>query len=149
LPPHKKGASTPFPKKFPEMKTPPSGLKFKTPSLAPSRRTRRTSKKAGEKAISAPKVNLSAKRAGAGAGTSDAPEPERVSFDWVFPKAKQVCIAGSFNNWESAATPLKNCGGGRWLLDLPLKPGRYEFRFVVDGQWVDEPGVTSRFLFVN
>ncbi len=134
--------------KFPEMKTPPSGLKLKTPSLASSR-TRRTSKKPGGRAAPALKANPPAGESRAGAGTAGAPEPERVAFDWVFPEAKQVCIAASFNHWQPGATPLKNCGGGRWLLDLPLRPGRYEFRFVVDGQWVDEPGVTSRFLFVN
>lgn len=46
---------------------------------------------------------------------------------------------GSFNNWQSDATPLKKCGPGRWLLDVALKPGRYEYRFVVDGCWTDDP----------
>jgi 1,4-alpha-glucan branching enzyme len=68
-----------------------------------------------------------------------APVTERVSFKWHFPNAKEVFIAGSFNDWQPSATPLKSCGADWWLLDLELKPGRYEYRFVVDGQWMDDP----------
>ena len=28
---------------------------------------------------------------------------------------------------------------GKWAKELTLPPGRYEYRFVVDGQWVDDP----------
>ena len=68
-----------------------------------------------------------------------APELGKLSFDWVFPTAKQVFIVGSFNSWQPSATPLRNCGGDRWRLDIALEPGRYEYRFVVDGKMVDEP----------
>ena len=30
-------------------------------------------------------------------------------------------------------------GCGQWKVDLHLKPGRYEYRFVVDGNWTDDP----------
>ena len=30
-------------------------------------------------------------------------------------------------------------GDGRWLKELALPPGRYEYRFVVNGEWVDDP----------
>ena len=30
-------------------------------------------------------------------------------------------------------------GNGRWLKELALPPGRYEYRLVVDGQWIDDP----------
>ena len=57
----------------------------------------------------------------------------------LFSLAKQVSIAGSFNNWQPSAAPLTKCGGGRWRMDLALKPGTYEYRFVVDGNWTDDP----------
>jgi len=78
-----------------------------------------------------------------------APAVERAVFDWYFPGAKQVCVAGTFNDWQPTATPLQPCGKDRWILDIPLKPGRYEFCFVVDGKRADEPGVTTRYLFVS
>jgi hypothetical protein len=32
---------------------------------------------------------------------------------------------------------------GKWAKELALPPGRYEYRFVVDGQWVDDPAATE------
>ena len=55
------------------------------------------------------------------------------------PVATQVCIAGSFNDWNPAATPLLFLGNGRWAKEVALPPGRYEYRFIVDGQWMDDP----------
>jgi hypothetical protein len=48
-------------------------------------------------------------------------------------------VAGTFNNWNPGATRLIFIGGTKWFKDLPLAPGRYEYRFVVDGGWVDDP----------
>jgi 1,4-alpha-glucan branching enzyme len=66
---------------------------------------------------------------------------ERVTFDWCFPTAKSVFMAGTFNDWNPTATPLRHCGNGRWMLDIELKPGRYEYRFVVDDLWADDPSI--------
>jgi 1,4-alpha-glucan branching enzyme len=62
-----------------------------------------------------------------------------VVFQCVFPGAGQVSVAGSFNDWQPSAAPLKNLGDGHWRLDLTLHPGRYEYRFIVDGNWADDP----------
>jgi len=67
------------------------------------------------------------------------PGAERVFFQRLFPQAEHVSLAGSFNNWQPSAAPLKNIGGGRWALELMLKPGRYEYRFIIDGNWSDDP----------
>jgi 1,4-alpha-glucan branching enzyme len=53
--------------------------------------------------------------------------------------AREVCVAGSFNDWQPTSTPLIGLGDGRWLKELALPPGRYEYRLVVDGQWTDDP----------
>jgi 1,4-alpha-glucan branching enzyme len=55
------------------------------------------------------------------------------------PKARSVYVVGTFNNWKPGATPLLWIGGSRWFKDLPLAPGRYEYRFVVNRKWVDDP----------
>lgn len=62
-----------------------------------------------------------------------------VCFELTHPTAQEVCIAGSFNDWHPAATPMIPLGEGRWRKELTLPPGRYEYRLVVDGQWVDDP----------
>jgi hypothetical protein len=56
--------------------------------------------------------------------------------------AEAVFLAGSFNDWSPTATPMK-AKGGHWSVSLPLAPGHYEYKFVVDGQWCCEPGCTS------
>ena len=54
-----------------------------------------------------------------------------------------VFLAGSFNDWSPTATPMKKANDGQWSASLPLDPGRYEYKFVVDGEWCCEPGCTS------
>lgn len=65
--------------------------------------------------------------------------PNRVLLEIVQPGAHSVCVAGSFNEWKPEAAPLSPAGNGRWVGDLAVKPGRYEYLFVVDGQWVTDP----------
>src|ERR1043166_1934261 len=62
-----------------------------------------------------------------------------ISLELVKPEAKQVCVAGSFNEWKPEKTPLMRAGNGRWVGDLSVGPGRYEYLFVVDGQWLPDP----------
>lgn len=62
-----------------------------------------------------------------------------VCLELVKPDAKTVCVAGSFNEWKPEKTPLVSLGNGRWVGDLTVKPGRHEYLFVVDGQWVPDP----------
>jgi 1,4-alpha-glucan branching enzyme len=63
----------------------------------------------------------------------------RVSFELVKADAQKVCVAGSFNQWQPEQTPLVPIGNGRWVGDLAVQPGRYEYLFVVDGQWLPDP----------
>ena len=61
-----------------------------------------------------------------------------VQFAANFGQARRVQIAGDFNNWSPVSTPLSSVEG-RWVAKLPLSPGRYKYRFVVDGQWTNDP----------
>jgi chromosome partitioning protein len=63
-----------------------------------------------------------------------------VVFAAHFEKARNVLLAGDFNNWTPQATPMI-CGErpGDWRKILPLPPGRYKYRLVVDGKWVTDP----------
>ena len=64
---------------------------------------------------------------------------EIVHLEFCAPGAKQVSVAGSFNGWDAAALPMKKIGDSAWAIDLELKPGRHEYRFVVDGRWHEDP----------
>jgi 1,4-alpha-glucan branching enzyme len=70
---------------------------------------------------------------------TQSPKPARISLELVEPAAQQVYVAGSFNEWKPETTPLLALGNGRWKGDLKLGPGRYEYLFVVDGQWRPDP----------
>src|SRR6266850_7451909 len=72
------------------------------------------------------------------AAKTAAPQPT-ISLEFVKPGAKQVAVAGSFNDWKPERSPLVQIGNGRWVGDLAVKPGRHEYLFVVDGQWLPDP----------
>ncbi len=62
-----------------------------------------------------------------------------VRFECLAPGASSVFVAGNFNDWNAQASPLRGLKDGRWCLQLRLKPGRYEYRFLVDGVWRPDP----------
>ena len=63
----------------------------------------------------------------------------KIRFAVNAPWAKRVFVAGSFNEWDPKTTPLEERSAGRWETTLSLPPGRYEYKFVVDGQWTHDP----------
>ena len=62
-----------------------------------------------------------------------------TEFAFEAPVAGRVSLAGDFNNWVTDALPLQKGPDGFWRVSVPLKPGRYEYRFHVDGVWQDDP----------
>ncbi len=66
-----------------------------------------------------------------------------VSFKVLAPEAQRVSLAGDFNNWGKDACLLKKNSKGIWKIKLDLMPGRYEYRFLVDGEWRNDPDCTN------
>jgi 1,4-alpha-glucan branching enzyme len=64
---------------------------------------------------------------------------QSVRVEFTDPEAAAVAIAGTFNDWRPEATPMIALGAGRWLKELVLPPGIYEYLLVADGQWVPDP----------
>ncbi|MDA8215370.1 MAG: hypothetical protein M0Z64_08860 [Nitrospiraceae bacterium] len=63
-----------------------------------------------------------------------------VRINFYAPKAKKVAIAGDFNKWKVNGNILKKQDNGIWTIEIPLKPGTYNYMFVVDGKvWVTDP----------
>jgi len=46
---------------------------------------------------------------------------------------------GDFNNWNAKKHPMKNIGNGMWNKSVVIPPGRYEYKFLVDKQWEEDP----------
>jgi len=67
------------------------------------------------------------------------PDKKRICLELYAPDAQLVFVAGSFNGWQPSPCLCKKQAGDRWMVELMLDPGRYEYRFVVDGQWTDDP----------
>ncbi len=61
------------------------------------------------------------------------------------PEAREVFVAGTFNGWDPWSRAMKRGKGGDWALALDVPPGRYEYKFVIDGRWCCEPGGDSPF----
>jgi 1,4-alpha-glucan branching enzyme len=70
-------------------------------------------------------------------------EEQEVLLTFYSAEATTVQVAGTFNNWRAGENPLECAGGGEWTARLMLKSGQYEYRFVVDGAWTDDPRSTQ------
>ncbi|HEX5132819.1 MAG TPA: isoamylase early set domain-containing protein [Candidatus Krumholzibacteria bacterium] len=64
-----------------------------------------------------------------------------VLFRYRNASAKKVYLVGDFNDWSPTSDPMTDENGdGDWTLFYPLGPGRYAYKFVVDGKsWVFDP----------
>lgn len=74
-----------------------------------------------------------------------------IKFQYKAPAARQVNVAGEFNNWLGTANggrldPNLDAmsdvdGDGIWEITLPLPPGRYQYKYLVDQvDWQEDPG---------
>ncbi len=70
--------------------------------------------------------------------TTERPTEKRAEFVLKMAQARSVAVAGTFNNWDPNRTPMRK-EGSSWKSTVTLAPGRYEYRFVVDGQWLSDP----------
>jgi len=76
------------------------------------------------------------------------PEEVRKGVVFVYRSerpARKVYLTGSFNTWQpqDKKYELKEDASGAWALVVPLDPGLYQYKFVVDGRWVADPANTN------
>lgn len=64
---------------------------------------------------------------------------QEIEFEFDAPMAGEVYLAGEFNEWSPTADPMEKGADGIWRVTLALKPGRYEYKFVVDGDYIEDP----------
>jgi len=67
------------------------------------------------------------------------PKTKQVTFQWTLTEANAVAVVGDFNRWDPNAHLLKKTKDWEWKATLRLKPGKYEYMFVVDGEWREDP----------
>ena len=70
-------------------------------------------------------------------------EVPTVKVTFVFPIcqccAKRVSLSGDFNGWSPDATPMQRYDDGHWETTVELAPGRYQYKLIVDGEWIVDP----------
>ena len=65
---------------------------------------------------------------------------QRVTLSLDAPAAEEVIVAGDFNRWNIKIHSMKKDKKGVWQKIVMVPPGRYEYKFLVDGQWQNDPG---------
>lgn len=62
-----------------------------------------------------------------------------ILFNVSAPNAKDIYVVGDFNNWNTADDyRLSRLEDGRWEKKLGLSPGRHKYKFIIDGEWVQD-----------
>ena len=66
-----------------------------------------------------------------------------VSVEFIFhsSEAKKVHLVGQFNNWDTHSIAMRKWNEREWRTTLQLNPGRYEYKYLIDGAWAENvPG---------
>jgi chromosome partitioning protein len=66
--------------------------------------------------------------------------PDAILFTFTVeaPDATRVQLAGEFNGWTPEGSEMEAVGQV-WKKTLKLAPGRYRYRYVIDGEWQKDP----------
>lgn len=68
----------------------------------------------------------------------------KQTFRFTAPQATSVLLVGDFTHWQQHGIPMQKDQDGTWITSLKLAPGRHVYRFIVDGDWRDDPECTLR-----
>jgi 5'-AMP-activated protein kinase regulatory beta subunit len=69
---------------------------------------------------------------------------QKQTFTFNAPAALRVLLVGDFTQWQKNPIPLEKQPNGTWRATVPLETGTYRYRFLVDGEWCDDPNCTLR-----
>ena len=66
------------------------------------------------------------------------------TFSLRAPEATSVQLVGDFTQWQEHPVNLQKGADGVWRTAVNLPPGAHHYRFLVDGEWRDDPDCTLR-----
>jgi len=61
------------------------------------------------------------------------------TFSFAAPGAMSVQLVGDFTHWQQQPISMQKGADGIWRVKVELPPGAHHYRFLVDGQWRDDP----------
>lgn len=67
----------------------------------------------------------------------------QVTFTFKAPDAATVFLSGNFNGWSPTGDKMTKGEDGVWSVTIKLKPNTYQYKFVVDGKWIQDPEVAA------
>jgi 1,4-alpha-glucan branching enzyme len=77
-------------------------------------------------------------------GARIVPKLVEVAFSLNRPGAKEVYLCGDFNQWSpTSLRMIRHDGSGHWEKRLTLAPGRYQYKFVVDSEWIHDAAASE------
>jgi len=71
-------------------------------------------------------------------------DEKEVVFELHEKHAHDIRLLGCFTNWDKSPIALRKVNSNRWQTRVRLGPGSYHYRFLVDGEWRDDPAATKR-----
>lgn len=63
----------------------------------------------------------------------------KQTFSYSAPGAMVVQLVGNFTDWQERPLNMQKGMDGVWRVTVELEPGAHHYRFIVDGQWADDP----------
>ena len=66
-------------------------------------------------------------------------QKRRITFKLDASGAKDAVLVGDFNSWDVKKHRMKRDDKGRWTKIVTLAQGNYEYKFIVDGEWQNDP----------
>ena len=66
------------------------------------------------------------------------------TFSLLAPDALNVQLVGDFTDWEDRPIEMRKSTSGVWQVTLDLETGPHYYRFLVNGEWRDDPACTVR-----
>ena len=63
----------------------------------------------------------------------------KQNFSFTAPAATSVQLVGEFTQWQTRPISMQKGPDGVWRTSVALEPGTHHYRFLVDGQWRDDP----------
>ena len=64
----------------------------------------------------------------------------KVQFKFYAPKASEVYLTGDFNKWNPVKKKMKKNEKGEWATRVILAEGEHQYKYVVDGEYQNDPG---------
>ncbi len=68
--------------------------------------------------------------------------PKKETFRFTDADARSVLLVGDFTHWQAQPVRMRKGPDGVWTATVGLSAGAHTYRFIVDGEWCDDPECT-------